>query len=138
MNTTTSNLRGRRAATAGVLAALVLTGCGTSQAAMTPDRNSATPKALAGICAASTQRNGIVHCTEPFPGSKPIRLPDDPSGTQRYGALERGGTKFYTRGGDVPLATAVTKVSAPDRVTTPPTRPSPSASNSPRQRSTGN
>jgi hypothetical protein len=109
MNTTTPSFPGRRLATAGALAALVLTGCGTSQAAMTPDQNSAMPKALTGICAASTQRDGIVHCTKLFPGTKPIRLPGDPSGTQRYGALQRNGTKFHTRGGDLPLATAVTK-----------------------------
>ncbi|WEH12445.1 hypothetical protein [Streptomyces sp. VNUA24] len=109
MNTITPRFRGRRPATAGALAALVLTGCGTSQAAMTPDRNSTTPRALAGICAAATERNGIVHCTKLFPGTKPIRLPGDPSGTQRYGAIKRDGSKFSTRGGDLPLAAAVTK-----------------------------
>ncbi|MBP5872735.1 hypothetical protein QBB33_40920 [Streptomyces scabiei] len=108
-NTTTPSFRVRRLTATGVLATLVLAGCGTSQAAMAPGRNSSTPKALPDICAASTQRNGIVHCTKPFPGTKPIRLPADPSGTQRYGALKRHGTKFHTRGGDLPLAAAVAR-----------------------------
>ncbi|WP_217178965.1 hypothetical protein [Streptomyces sp. AC495_CC817] len=106
---TTSSFRVRRLTTAVALAALVLTGCGTGQAAMTPDQNSATAKALSGICAASTQRIGIVHCTKLFPGKKPIRLPGDPSRTQRYGALKRGGTTFHTRGGDLPLSAAVAR-----------------------------
>lgn len=109
MNTTTPSFRVGCLTTAAALAALVLTGCGTSTAAMTPDRNSAASQALSGICAASTQRNGIVHCTKPFPGKKPIRLPGDPSRTQRYGALKRGGTMFHTRGGDLSLAAAVAR-----------------------------
>ncbi|MDX3524298.1 hypothetical protein [Streptomyces scabiei] len=108
-NTSTPHSRVRRLTATSVLAALVLAGCGTSQAAMAPGRNSSTPKALSDICAASTQRNGIVHCTKLFPGKKPIRLPDDPSRTQRFGALKRGGTTFHTRGGDLPLAAAVAK-----------------------------
>ncbi|MGW2892827.1 hypothetical protein ACWDDN_47560 [Streptomyces griseoruber] len=108
MNTTPS-FRVRRQAAAGALAALVLAGCGTSVAATGPDGNKASPKALSGICAASTQRNGIVHCTELFAGKNPIRLPSDPSRTQRYGAVKRDGSKFHTRGGDLPLSAAVTK-----------------------------
>ncbi|GGR91615.1 hypothetical protein GCM10010269_33420 [Streptomyces humidus] len=106
---TTSSFRVIRQAAAGALAALVLAGCGTSMAATDPDRNSASPNALSGICAASTQRNGIVHCTEPFAGKKPIRLPSDPSRTQRYGAVKGGGSKFHTRGGDLPLSAAVAR-----------------------------
>ncbi len=108
MNTTQS-FRVRRQAAAGALAALVLAGCGTSMAATDPDGNKASPKTLSGICAASTQRNGIVHCTELFAGKKPIRLPSDPSRTQRYGAIKRDGSKFHTRSGDLPLSAAVTK-----------------------------
>ncbi|MFE7766274.1 hypothetical protein [Streptomyces sp. NPDC057438] len=114
MTTTPSSFRARRLTAAGALAALVLTGCGTSQAAMAPDQNNPTSKALSGVCAASTQRNGIVHCTRLFPGKKPIRLPNDPSGTQRFGALKRGGTTFHTRGGDLPLAAAVAKLMKAD------------------------
>ncbi|WP_159056224.1 hypothetical protein [Streptomyces sp. DSM 15324] len=106
---TTPNSRVRRQAAAGALAALVLAGCGTSVAATDPDGHKASPQALSGICAASTQRNGIVHCTELFAGKKPIRLPGDPSRTQRYGAIKRDGSKFHTRGGDLPLSAAVTK-----------------------------
>ncbi|MDG5808594.1 hypothetical protein P9869_39320 [Streptomyces ossamyceticus] len=109
MNTTTQSFRVRRSAAAGALAALVLAGCGTSQAAIVSHENSASPKALSEICAASTQRNGIVHCTKLFAGKKPIRLPGDPSRIQRYGAFNRGEATFHTRGGDLPLAVAVAK-----------------------------
>ncbi|MEU5200211.1 hypothetical protein AB0G86_40245 [Streptomyces scabiei] len=108
MNTTQS-FRVRRQAAAGALAALVLAGCGTSMAATDPDGNKASPKTLSGICSTSTQRDGIVHCTELFAGKKPIRLPSDPSRTQRYGAIKRDGSKFHTRSGDLPLSAAVTK-----------------------------
>ncbi|MDX2683175.1 hypothetical protein [Streptomyces soliscabiei] len=108
MNTTPSS-RVRRPATAGALAALVLAACGTSKAATDPANDNASPKALSGICAASTQRNGIVHCTQLFAGKNPIRPPRDPSRTQRYGALKRGGTTFHTRGGDLPLAAALAR-----------------------------
>ena len=67
--------------------------------------NSDTPRPdLTKMCAVSEVRDGIVHCTELFKGEKPLQLPDDPSNTQRYGALKRGGQQFYTRAGDLPLS----------------------------------
>ncbi|MFJ9707273.1 hypothetical protein [Streptomyces sp. NPDC101234] len=108
MNTTTSP-PARRLTAAGALAALVLTGCGISNAATDPGGGSTSRRALSGICAASTQRNGVVHCTKLFPGTKPVRLPGDPSRTQRYGAVERGVPTFHTRGSDLPLTAAVTR-----------------------------
>jgi hypothetical protein len=52
-------------------------------------------------------RRGVVHCTSLFPGTTPIRLPRDPSRTQRYGALKRGAQAFYTRAGNLRLTAAV-------------------------------
>jgi hypothetical protein len=70
--------------------------------------NSDTPRPdLTKICAVSEMRDGIVHCTELFKGESPLRLPDDPSSTQRYGALKRSGQQFHTRVGDLPLAATV-------------------------------
>jgi hypothetical protein len=108
MNTTPSS-RVRRLGVASALAALVLAGCGNGEASITPAGNSTSPKALSGICAAFTQRNNIVHCTELFPGKKSIRLPSDPSRTQRYGALKRGSPTFHTRVGDLPLADSLAR-----------------------------
>ncbi|MCZ0997498.1 hypothetical protein O1M63_04135 [Streptomyces mirabilis] len=107
MNTNPSS-RARRLA-AGAFVALAIAGCQTSNAATDPGGSRAASKALSGICAAATQRSGIVHCTKLFPGNKPIRLPSDPSRTQRYGALKRGSSTFHTRSGDLPLAAAVAK-----------------------------
>ena len=86
-----------RLVTASVLA-LLLVACS----------NSDTPRPdLTKMCAVSEMRDDIVHCTELFKGERPLRLPDDPSNMQRYGALKRGGLQFHTRAGDLPLAAPV-------------------------------
>jgi hypothetical protein len=61
----------------------------------------------AGICATSEKKDGIEHCTQLFPGNEPVRLPADPSATQKYGAVTRSGKAFHTRTGDLPLAPAM-------------------------------
>lgn len=72
--------------------------------------NNGTPAPdLTKICKVSQMKNGIVHCTELFKGEKPIQLPDDPSTTQRYGAMMRGGKQFYTRAGNLPITDAAVK-----------------------------
>jgi hypothetical protein len=86
---------------AGVFAAS-LTACGST--APQPD---VTPTTASMMCPVSTKRDGVEHCTELFPGDRPVRLPADPSGEQRYGAVKRAGTAFHTRGGDVPIAAAL-------------------------------
>jgi hypothetical protein len=88
-----------RLATASMLA-LLLIACS----------NNGTPAPdLTKICKVSQMKNGIVHCTELFKGEKPIQLPDDPSTTQRYGAMMRGGKQFYTRAGNLPITDAAVK-----------------------------
>ncbi|SPF04832.1 hypothetical protein [Streptomyces sp. MA5143a] len=107
---TTSRSRLRRPATAVAIAALLLTGCQAGEAATHLDpTGAAAPAGLSDVCAASTTRNGVPHCTRLFPGSDPIRLPGDPSRTQRYGALKRGTPTFHTRAGDLPLSASVVK-----------------------------
>lgn len=58
-------------------------------------------------------------CTSLFLGKKPIRLPGDPSRTQRYRALNRGGEAFHTLVGDLRLTAAIAeqlrKSAAPGR-----------------------
>lgn len=95
-------------ATASTLA-LLLTGCGIKAESAVHTNGGGTAPNLAKACAASTKRDGVVHCTKLFSGAKPIRLPGDPSRTQRYGALKRGGGKFHTRAGDLPFSAAVAR-----------------------------
>ncbi len=59
------------------------------------------------MCATFDKKNGIEHCTRLLPGNEPIRLPSDPSATQKYGAVTRSGKAFHTRTGDLPLAPAM-------------------------------
>jgi hypothetical protein len=107
---TTSRSRLRGPATAVAIATLLLTGCQAGEGATHLDATgAAAPARLSGVCAASTTRNGVLHCTKLFRGSKPIRLPGDPSRTQRYGALKRGTPTFHTRAGDLPLSASVVK-----------------------------
>lgn len=87
-------------ATAGLLAAS-LAACGSGPAPR--PKPSGSPENT-GMCATSDKKNGIEHCTRLFPGNEPIRLPADPSATQKYGAVTRSGKAFHTRTGDLPLA----------------------------------
>jgi hypothetical protein len=90
----------RRLATASVLV-LSMTAWGSN----TPSASESGEK----LCPKPGKRNGLTHCTKLFKGGKPIRLPGDPSDTQRYGAVKRSGDAFYTRAGDVRLSDAVVK-----------------------------
>lgn len=103
-----SRSRIRHLATASAFTVL-LAACGAGRASPHDTRRSAAPASLSQACAAATERNGIVHCTELFSGATPIRLPSDASSTQRYGALKRGGERFYTLAGDMRLSATVTK-----------------------------
>jgi hypothetical protein len=89
-----------RLATAGLLTAS-LAACGGSPA---PQPKPSGSPATTGMCATSEKKGGVEHCTRLFPGNEPIRLPADPSATQKYGAVTRSGKAFYTRTGDLPLA----------------------------------
>jgi hypothetical protein len=78
-------LRLRVLITAGALAAS-LAGCRDGAVTRPGLAPGSGPADHAGICAASEASNGIELCTELFPGSDKIRLPGDPSDTQRCGA----------------------------------------------------
>jgi len=78
-----------------------LSACGSSP---TPQPKPAADTKSTGMCATSDKKSGVEHCTRLFPGNEPIRLPADPSATQKYGAVTRNGQAFHTRTGDLPLA----------------------------------
>jgi hypothetical protein len=89
--------RRRRATFVLVAAVLAAVGSGLASAQDDP----------ASVCPGATTQDGVIVCPRLFAGPHPLRLPADPSSTQRYGAFVRGGDRFYTRSGKLPLSPAL-------------------------------
>lgn len=87
----------------------LLAGCGSGHDHH-DDHDAGAPTidtAPADVCPGGTKGDdGLVTCPGLFDGDEPVRLPADPSDSERFGAVVRGGTGLWTRDGVLPLSDA--------------------------------
>ncbi len=87
----------------GLVAVVVLAGCGRASSPDTPDQGAA-PLHAAAVCPGGSVDDGLVVCSQLHPEGDALQLPAD-TGTRQYGAIGRGGERFLTRKGPRTLAT---------------------------------
>ena len=99
-------MRALPARTLGILAGLLLAGCGGGSSTSGPDQTPTDRAELLNACPGGALRGSVVECVQLPPQG--LALPAD-TATITYGALAQGGERFLTRRGALRLAPSVRK-----------------------------